>query len=143
MKCPNCDRIQRLTDRQKMKVKEQGSLEVPCYHCGTIIVHRLYDVDKKAKRMHCKENGICTNCCKRPAIAGLSYCEQCKSYQYDKKEETKSTGYYDLYYRGGIKNKEPNKELEKLSKEAYEKGLSYGELVAIKEGRMKKSKDLD
>jgi hypothetical protein len=41
------------------------------------------------------------------------------------------------------KKKKPEYSIEELSKIAHDKGMSYGELVAIMEGRKKETKDLD
>ena len=144
MRCPNCNRIQRLTDREKIAIKEKGVMEIPCYHCGTIIVYHKYDVDKNAKRKHNVDIGICTNCGMRPASPGLHTCDKCREYQTKYNNRTvKSTGYRELFVVKEPKKKKKELDLDDISKMAHDKGLSYGDMVAILEGRKKEKKDLD
>ena len=145
MICPCCGRRRVFNNNEREFIKKHGEYKTICYGCGTQLVARKQNIKASERRVQLKEAGICTNCGIRPATEGYCTCEKCRSYYYERQSETKSTGYYDLYYRGGIKKNTENnsKELEELSKEAYEKGISYGELVAIKEGRKKLKKDLD
>ena len=142
MKCPTCGRMQRYTESEKRSIMENGSRSIPCMNCGTVIVVHKYDVDKVEKRKHYAEIGLCSNCGKRPAVNGLKTCEKCRDYQSRNHEETKSTGYYDLFYRSKLPKKE-NVALDNVSKMAHDKGISYGEMVAIMEGRKREKKDLD
>lgn len=145
MNCPNCGRKQFFTREEKILMLGRmvdDATETKCYNCGVMFVIHRYDLDKKCKRMRYAELGVCTNCGKRPAVPGFKMCENCRAYQVQKHEETKSTGYYDLFYRSKLPKNE-NVALDSVSKMAHDKGISYGEMVAIMEGRKREKKDLD
>jgi len=144
MRCPNCKRIQRFTEKEKILTMQKGEIESFCHNCGTILVVHKYDVDPNEKRKHNKEVGICTQCGCRPAVEGLKTCEHCRELYGHKKKEVMSSGYFELFLRRDEPKKKENQyEIDELSKIAHDKGISYGDLVAIMEGRKKERKDLD
>ena len=140
MRCPECGRIQRLTKKEKAIAIERGEYKFWCTTCGTEMIAHRYDVDVVEMRKHNREIGICSNCGCRPATKGFSTCAHCREYNRTHK------GYEPLYLWDNIedsKKKKPEYSIEELSKIAHDKGMSYGELVAIMEGRKKETKDLD
>lgn len=140
MKCPFCKRIQRITEADKKETMEKGTLEVACYRCGMVMTLHRYDVDPTERRKHNVAIGICTCCNLRPADGGYVTCKKCREYFNTERQKTKSLGIWDNDF---VKPKKKKEELDEISKKAYEQGISYGEYVAIMEGRKKLKKDLD
>ena len=146
MRCPNCNRIQRFTKKEKSETMEKGVMQVPCMNCGTIITVHKYDVDANEKRKHNHEMGICSNCGVRPVTEGYKTCEQCRKYQDTriyKKVYEPAGNWFGLFQEKDKPLKQPEIGIDEVSKKAHEKGISYGDLVAIMEGRKKERKDLD
>jgi len=142
MRCPNCSRVLRLTKREKSLALEKSVIEIPCFDCGNIMTIHDYDVDISKKRKHNAEIGICTNCGCRPVTEGYKTCEHCRKYQAEKKTYEPSTQWNDLFIRR-TEPKKPKVSLDDVAVAARQKGLSYGDMVAIIEGRKKEKKDLD
>lgn len=141
MKCPFCNKTQRITEKEKRETMEKGSLETSCYYCGSVITLHKYDVDHNERRKHNLEIGICTSCNNRPAEAGYATCKECRAYFASERQKTKSLGIWDDEF---VKPKKKKKEeLDDVSKKAHEAGVSYGVYVAMMEGRKKHKKDLD
>lgn len=81
-----------------------------------------------------KKQGLCVLCGARPPMEGHVMCAVC--YERDKE------------YRKALKSpfkeekaEKPKRDIESVSKQAYERGVSYGTMVAILEGRLKNLTD--
>lgn len=73
-----------------------------------------------------KALGICTCCGKNPAMPGVQLCEVCR-YKY--KQYPKESAYKPEKTKKVI----PKYTLEKVRKMALERGISYGQMVALLE----------
>lgn len=142
MKCPKCGRTQRFTKKEKSIALEKSVAEIPCFDCGTILTVHDYDVDVNLKRKHNAKIGICSNCGCRPVTEGYKTCDHCRNYQADRKKYIPSVQWKDLFMKPE-KPKQPDISLDDVAVIARQKGISYGDMVAIMEGRKKEKKDLD
>lgn len=140
MKCPECGKRQRFTEKEKAIIMERGEYKFWCNTCGTEMNAYKYDVNQDEKRKHNREVGICSNCGCRPATDGFFTCEHCRKYQQNRKKPEPVT-YYAII-QAEKKKVKPKYSIDDLSSIARQKGISYGELVAIIEGRKRETKDL-
>ena len=82
--------------------------------------------DRKERYNRLKALAICTCCGKNPAMPGVQLCEVCR-YKYKQYQKEKA------YKQEKPKKVIPKNTLEEVSKMAFERGISYGQMVALLE----------
>lgn len=87
---------------------------------------RMKGYDPKERYARLKALAICTCCGKNPAMPGVQLCEVCR-YKYKQYQKEKA------YKPEKPKKVIPKYTLEEVSKMAFERGISYGQMVALLE----------
>lgn len=138
MKCPTCDRLLKVSPDEKTLVRRFGSVNKICPLCKEVVTVYMYNIDQYSARLHRKENGICTQCGKEKVTDGYLTCERCREIGARERAWTKALP---------LCEDKPKKAVEygidELSKMSHDMHISYGNLVAILEGRKKMPKDSD
>ncbi len=88
--------------------------------------------NNSGKYQKLKESGLCVYCGARPPMEGYVLCEKC----YNRDKEYRANTFKSPYKK--VEKKENIVyDLDTISKMAYARGISYGQMVAILEGHMK------
>ena len=131
MICSKCGRQIRISPEEKDCVRRLGSIKKICNGCGEVLSAHIYNIDAKAARVNRMQNGICTQCGKAKVTEGYITCERCRMICARERLWTRA-----IQPKKEMTKKRKGYSLDEISKMAKEKGISYGQMVAILEGRM-------
>jgi len=112
--------------------------KITCPACGLSALHCAGGLCKRcyqaAKREKARQEGICIQCCSRPALPGLSACEECRAItkQWQQSNKPYFAEYATRRYRRGevVSVAIPKKIHEKMKELSAKTGVGLVQLYA-------------
>lgn len=142
MKCPKCETIAHFTPKEKMNAKLDGAILHMCSRCGYEYTVEYADtLNSRSRIEELRANGRCIHCGIRMADEGYVSCQECRDKKAIEYSWTRSIANEVAEQKKQKKKPEKKYGIDELSKMAHDKHISYGDLVAILEGRKKMPKE--